>query len=167
MGVTYMLFHLSIEADDPRRVAEALAQIWGGEAFPFPPVGVGSWVALAGDEFGSMIEVYARGTELQEGGGGEGAFGVQTAPRRNGATHFAMGTSLSAEQVLTIASDNGWSAKYCRRADRFGLIEVWIDGCLMVEVLTKAMQREYLEAITIDGWRSMLSERTSALANAA
>ena len=164
-----MLFHVSIEADDPRQVAEALAQIWGGEAFPFPPVGEGSWVAMAGDECGSMIEVYARGTELHEDSGGEGAFGVTTAPRRNSATHFAMGAPLSAEQVMTIAARNGWSAKYCRRADRFGLIEVWIDGCLMVEVLTKAMQREYLEATTIEGWRHMLAERpdTPSLADAA
>jgi hypothetical protein len=162
-----MLFHVSVEADDPRKVAEALAQIWGGEAFPFPPVGVGSWVAIAGDEYGSMIEVYARGTELHEGSGGEGAFGVTTAQRRNSATHFAMGTPLSAEQVMTIAARNGWSAKYCRRADRFGLIEVWIDGCLMIEVLTKAMQREYLDTITIEGWRRMLNEDPAPLANAA
>lgn len=162
-----MLFHVSVEADDPRRVAEALAQVWGGEAFPFPPVGIGSWVAIAGDEYGSLIEVYARGTELHEGGGGEGAFGVQTEQRRNSATHFAMGTPLSAEEVMTIAAENGWSAKYCRRCDLFGLIEVWIDGCLLVEVLTKDMQREYLDTVTIEGWRRMLAESPAPFADAA
>jgi hypothetical protein len=162
-----MLIHVSVEADDPRRVAEALAQIWGGEAFPFPPVGIGSWVAIAGDEYGSLIEVYARGTELHEGGGSEGAFGVQAEQRRNGPTHFAMGTPLTAEEVMTIAAENGWSAKYCRRADLFGLIEVWIDGCLLIEVLTKEMQREYLDAITIEGWRRMLAEVPAPFADAA
>ena len=54
IGECSMLFHVSVEADDPKGVAEALAQIMGGEAFPFPPVGRGSWVALAGDEFGSL-----------------------------------------------------------------------------------------------------------------
>jgi hypothetical protein len=149
-----MLFHLSVEADDPRKTAEALAELWGGEAFPFPPVGIGSWVAIADDEFGSLIEVYARGTEIHEGS--DGGFGVQGPQRRNGATHFAMSTKLSTEQVMALAARHGWSAKYCRRSDLFGLIEVWIDGCLMVEVLTEAMQREYLDTISIEGWRRML-----------
>lgn len=29
-----MLFHLSIDADDPRHVAEVIAELWGGRAFP-------------------------------------------------------------------------------------------------------------------------------------
>ena len=156
-----MLFHVSVEADDPKGVAEALAQIIDGEAFPFPPVGKGSWVALAGDEFGSLIEVYARGTELHPGK--DGAVGVQSAPRRYGATHFAMGTPLSGGQVMAIAEFMGWTANYCRRADRFGLIEIWIDDCLMIEVLTKSMQREYLETASIKGWRRMLAERPVSL----
>ena len=151
-----MLFHLSVEADNPAQVAEALAEIWGGEAFPFPPVGIGSWVALAGDEFGSMIEVYQRGTELHQGE--NGAMGVQEAPRRHTATHFAMGTKLSVEQIGDIVRRNGWTAKYCRRVDRFGLLEIWIDGCLMIEVLTPAMQREYLDTITVENYRRMLED---------
>jgi hypothetical protein len=140
-----MLFHLSIEADDPRSVAEALAEIWGGIAVPFAPVGIGSWAAAAGDEHGSMIEVYARGTELHEGEGAEEVYGILARPHRHGATHFAMATPLGQDQVMAIAARHGWSSKYCRRAGRFGVIEVWIEGCLMVEVLTADMQREYLD----------------------
>lgn len=162
-----MLFHVSVEADDPQRVAEALAKVWGGEAFPFPPVGEGSWVALAGDQFGSMIEVYRRGTELFQGA--DGAVGIQRAPRRHTATHFAMGTPLTAEQIFDIAHHQGWSAKYCRRANRFGLVEMWIDDCLMVEVLTKEMQREYLDTITIENYRRMMDDSgfAPAMADAA
>jgi hypothetical protein len=29
-----MLFDVSIEADDPQKTAEALAELWGGEALP-------------------------------------------------------------------------------------------------------------------------------------
>jgi hypothetical protein len=151
-----MLFHVSIEADNPRQVAEVLARIWGGEALPFPQVGIGSWVALAGDEFGSMIEVYARGTELHPGD--DGAVGVSSTQRRYSAVHFAMDTPLEADEVLAIVHRQGWDAKYCRRADRFGLIEIWIEGCMMIEVLTKDMQREYLDTITIENWRHMLEE---------
>ena len=153
-----MIFHVSIEADDPRQVAEAFAQIMGGEALPFPPVGVGSWAALAGDTFGSMVEVYPRGTVIREGAGSEGAYGASAEPRRNGPTHIAIGTNLEADEIFAIADRNGWVAKYCRREDRFGLIEVWIDGCFMVEVLTPQMQREYLDTVTIPNWKQMLKD---------
>jgi hypothetical protein len=158
-----MLFHVSVEADDPRQVAEALAQIWGGEAFPFPPVGMGSWVAIAGDQFGSMIEVYARGTVLHEGV--KGAVGLPGFPRRYSATHFAMGSKLDSNEIIAIADQNGWKASHCRRADRFDLIEIWIDGCLMIEVLSPAMQQEYLDTITIENWRQMVED--ARLADAA
>jgi len=151
-----MIFHLSVEADHPCQLAEGLAEIMGGEAFPFPPVGEGSWVALEGDAFGSMIEVYARGTNLHQSE--DGAVGLREEPRRHGATHFAIGTTLNTGEVLAITDRYGWTAKYCRRADRFGLIEVWVDDCLMFEVLTEPMQREYLDTITIENYRRMLDE---------
>ena len=59
-----MLFHLSIDADDPRNVANVIAELWGGHAFPFPPVLTGSWVAMAGDDRGTTVEVYPRGAEI-------------------------------------------------------------------------------------------------------
>lgn len=155
-----MLFHLSVEADEPKLVAEALAEIMGGEAFPFPPVGVGSWVALAGDDRGTMIEIYARGTELYQSEGG--AIGVEKSPRRHSATHFAMATPLGSDAIFALAERRGWTAKYCRRADRFGLIEMWIEDCLMIEVLTTEMQREYLDTITIANWRRMIEEGAPA-----
>ena len=33
-----MLFHVSIEVDDPQHVATVVAELFGGEALPFPPV---------------------------------------------------------------------------------------------------------------------------------
>ena len=42
------------------------------------------------------------------------------------------------------------------RAGLFGVIEVWIDGCQMIEVLTPEMQREYLDSVTVDKWSRML-----------
>ena len=153
-----MLFHVSIEADDPRRVAHVLAEIWGGEALPFPAVMPGSWAALAGDRYGSMIEVYPRGTISREGEGAAGAFGERTAGQRFGSTHLAIGTQLDGDAVAAIARSHGWSAKYCRRGGRFGLIELWVEGCLLVEVLTPEMQQEYMETVTIQNWREMLDE---------
>ena len=151
-----MLFHVSIEADDPRHVANVFAEILGGAAAPFPPVGEGSWVALAGGERGTMIEVYPRGTEMHPADGNADAVGVAAPPRRHNATHIAIATQLDAEAVYRLADREGWAVKYCRRGGAFGVIELWVEGCQLVEVLTPEMQSEYLDAITIPNWQRMI-----------
>jgi hypothetical protein len=140
-----MLFHLSIDADNPKHVAEVFAEIWKGHAIPFPPVAVGSWMALAGDERNNLIEVYPRGTELVEVPGDADAKGVDgDAPRPHSPTHLAIGTQLTEDQILAIAQREGWPAKYRKRGGVFGVIELWVEGWRMVEVLTPEMQQEYL-----------------------
>jgi hypothetical protein len=163
-----MLFHVSIEANDPRRVATVLAELFGGAAAPFPPVAQGSWVALAGDDRGTMIEVYPRGTELHIAEGDGDAFGLQGPRRMNNGVHLAMATSMSQSQVFAIAMREGWPVKYCKRGGAFGVIEFWVEGCQMVEVLTPEMQREYLDTISIENWNRMLEAgRPPVLADAA
>ncbi|HVJ03643.1 MAG TPA: hypothetical protein VM662_15800, partial [Sphingomonas sp.] len=95
-----MLFHVSIDADDPRHVAEVIAELWGGIATPFPPVIEGSWIAMAGDDRNTAVEVYPRGTELVEAAGDADAHGRIGANGRHSSTHFAMATALGVEQVL-------------------------------------------------------------------
>jgi hypothetical protein len=153
-----MLFHVSIEADRPLHVAQVLAEFWGGAAMPFPPVADGSWVAFAGDDRASLIEVYPRGTELRPAEGAADAVGVEGEPRRFNSTHFAMATSLEKEQVLAIARREDWPAKVCNRGGKFRVIELWIEGCQMVELLSAEMQREYLSAVTVANWRRMIEE---------
>lgn len=154
-----MLFHLSIDANDPQRVAAVLAELFGGGAItPFPPVAEGSWLAMAGDDRNTMVEVYPRGTELHEAAGGDDAFGITraAAPQRS-ATHFAMASPLTQQAILAIAAREGWPAKYCKRGGMFGVIELWIEGDRMVEVLTDEMQAEYLAAMTIPNWQAVLA----------
>lgn len=157
-----MLFHVSIEADDPQRVAEVIAEFWGGAAAPFPSVTPGSWVALSGDERGTIVEIYPRGTELHEVPGDHDAIGVRAAARRHSATHMAIGTRLSDVEVVAICKREGWKAKYRKRGDAFGVIEIFVEGCQMLEVLTEEMQREYVMAITIPNWMKMLEMREMA-----
>lgn len=153
-----MLFHLSIDADDPHRVAAVIAELWGGQAFPFPPVLTGSWVAMAGDGRGTTLEVYPRGAELHETPGDADAIGVIGANPGHTATHFAMATPLDAAAVAAIAEREGWPSKYRKRGGIFGVIEVWIEGRVLAEVLTPEMQREYLDGLTIPAWQAMLAK---------
>lgn len=139
-----MIFHLSLDANDPRHVAEIFAELWNGKALPFPPVAKGSWMALAGDERNNLIEVYPRGTRLVEVAGDADPKAETGPAMRSSSTHIAIGTRLTVDQILAIARREGWNAKYRRRGGQFGVIEMWVEGWRMVEVLTPDMQEEYL-----------------------
>jgi hypothetical protein len=153
-----MLFHLSIDADDPRHVAGVIAELWGGHAFPFPPVMTGSWVAMAGDERRTTLEVYPRGTELYEAPGDADAVGTICDTPGRTATHFAMATALDTTAVEAIAAREGWPCKYRKRGGIFGVIELWIEGRVLAEVLTPEMQREYRDGLTIPAYQAMLAK---------
>jgi len=156
-----VLFHLSIDAHDPEHVAGVIAELWEGEAFPFPPVIEGSWIAMAGDARNTAVEVYPRGTELHMAEGSGDGYGLPGSGGRS-PTHFAMATNLTLEAVMAIAEREGWPAKYCKRGDIFGVIEVWVEGDRMVEILTPDMQAEYLATMTIDGWKAFMASLGAA-----
>lgn len=152
-----MLFHVSIAADDPRHVACVLAEMMAGEALPFPPVSDNGWIVLTDDPFRSGIEIYPAGTVLREADGDADAYGAETGVDRFTATHVAIGTELGLEQVLGIARREGWPAKYRKRGNIFGVIELWVEGRQMLEILTPDMQAEYRERVTIAGWKAALA----------
>lgn len=160
-----MLFHLSIEADNPRRMAQFFAEIWDGEALPFPSVTPGSWAAHSGDERATMIEIYPRGTELHPVEGDADAAGVRVPPRRFTSTHMAIGTKKSEAEIYALCARYGFVAKYRKRGGIFGVIEIFAEDCQMIEVLTDEMQREYTGGITIENWKMML--KAQGLAEAA
>jgi hypothetical protein len=141
-----MLFHMSIAANDPRHVASVIAELWGGEAFPFPPVSDNGWIAIAGDERGTAMEIYPADITLRQADGDADAIGLKGDALGYTPTHAAVATNLDQEQVLAIAKREGWPAKYRKRGGMFGVIELWIEGRQMMEVLTPEMQAEYLGA---------------------
>ena len=149
-----MIFHLSIAAERPQHVAEILAEIWGGRAFPFPPFG-GSWIAFAGDDRNSAIEVYPLGNELVAGTD-EVKMRPNAAIPAGTATHVAIATPLTEEAVLAIGRREGWTAMTCNRGP-FRVIELWIEGRVLAEVLTAEMQQEYLASMTPANWQAMMA----------
>jgi hypothetical protein len=158
-----MLFHISLAARDPERVARVFAEFWGGEALPFPPISDNGWIALAGDARGSAIEVYPIDVVLREAAGDADAYGEATGQDGYTACHAAIATAMDADGVLAIAAREGWPAKYRKRDGVFGVIELWIEGRQMIELLTPDMQDEYRAAVTIEGWKAMLAARAGAM----
>jgi hypothetical protein len=158
-----MLFHISIAAERPEQAARLIAELWRGRAYPFPPVAEGSWIALAGDDRGSAIEVYPLGTELHEGGGEASVQPMAGRPSRHGPVHVAIATGLDIDEVKAIARRYGAPAKVCSRGP-FRVIELWVEGCFMIEVLTAEMQAEYLASFHFAGWERFLSASDIAAA---
>ncbi|MET1110076.1 MAG: hypothetical protein ABWX67_00970 [Allosphingosinicella sp.] len=149
-----MLFHISMAAERPEPAARLIAGLWQGRAYPFPPVAEGSWIAMAGDDRGSAIEVYPLGTELHEGEAAVRA--VAARPSRNGPVHVAIATALETDAVIELARRFGAPARVCSRGP-FHVIELWVEGSFLIEVLTAEMQAEYLEAFDFDGYERFLA----------
>jgi hypothetical protein len=148
-----MIFHVSIAAADPARVAGVLAELWRGKVYPFAPVATGSLIVHAGDDRNSAIEVYPRGTVLVPvDGDADATSRHDPADDGHSATHLAIATPLSQAEVMAIAEREGWIAKYRKRGGLFGVIELWLENALMVEVLTQEMVDEYLRGMTLARW---------------
>ena len=150
-----MIFHFSISADDPKRTATMFAELWRGQAFYFPMVGKGSWIAHADDDRRTTIEVYPRDLAFYPNESGEGHQRNEFVSR-HGPFHAAVGTPLSIEEVEEIGRRYGCQTILCNRGP-FRVIEFWVDNAQMVEMLTPEMQAEYRRSVTPDGFRAMLA----------
>ena len=163
-----MLFHLSIPTDNPERVAKVIAELWRGEAFPFFPHRNSSWVAFAGDERGTGIECYPRDVlitpsdEEQPTGftlsplASEAGETHKVGGYHRSATHAAIATPLSIEELIAIGAREGWLTRYARRGV-FGVVEMWIENSIMFELLPPEQQKEYLSTQTLNGWRTVVA----------
>ena len=149
-----MIFHISIAADDPKRTATMLAELWRGEAFPFPMVAKGSWVAHAGDDRRSTIEVYPRDMAIYPSD--RAAEERYESVSRYGPFHAAVATPLNIEEIEAIGRKYGCHTSLCQRGPWFRVVEFWVDNSLMLEMMTPEMQREYQDNITVENWREML-----------
>ena len=157
-----MIFHFSIDADEPERVAKALAWIWCCEAYPFPPVGVGSWIVIADDGRASAIEVYPRGIVLTPGRGAEPVQARAVPAPANSPMHFAVATQLSEAEVCALGANEGWRTVRQSRGGRFDVIELWIENRIMIEVLTPQMQVQYVSASSPALWRQTMEAKRAA-----
>ncbi|MCE4544515.1 MULTISPECIES: hypothetical protein [unclassified Caballeronia] len=159
-----MIFHASMPANDPKHVAQVLAELWGGFAAPFSPF-PGAWMAVAGDDRGSIIEVYPSDQVITPGGDREDSvsYGAGTFKRpQYSAFHMAMATKLGAAEVVAIGEREGWRAVHCTRGnDFFHVIELWIENSTMLEFLTPEMQAEYLAFATSENFKALAAAAAS------
>jgi len=144
-----MIFHISMPARDPALVAQTLASLIRGQDFAFHPIS-GARIVLLADEHGSAIEVYPDDVELAISRAMLEARRA-SASREWHATHAAVGTPLSEDEILTICARAGWAARKCDRGP-FELIEVWVEDRFLIELLTPDMQDDYRRSMTPENW---------------
>ncbi|MEH2135798.1 hypothetical protein [Nostoc sp.] len=141
-----MIHHLSISVQNPLHVAEVLAEVLNGQAFPFFP-NPGSYMVFPLDEHGTGIEVYPLKTRLMPGEGDKQCIFVEDAtPSGFTATHAAISVSSSQEKIELIGKREGWRVLRCNRDSFFDVIEFWLENKIMIELLTPEMSAQYLAA---------------------
>lgn len=147
--------HASIPADNPQRAAEILADIFQGEALPFPPAGKDAWMAWSAD--GQVeIEISKRGLvmtycETQAEWLPDGI------TRRLSETHLAICVERPKDEIVAIAKKAGWPARICDRGDGvFELVEVWVEGAFVIEMLDPAQTAHYRKVVTLENWKKYL-----------
>jgi hypothetical protein len=140
-----MIHHISIAAHYPLHVSQVLAELLQGQSIPFPGH-PGSYVALALDLQGSMIEVHPFGTALFPGSEADEACELQSYPAsaQYTANHTAISVPVSIDQIQAIAAREGWRMVLCHRGDYFDIIEFWVENQLLIELLPPEIVTQYL-----------------------
>lgn len=155
-----MIHHVSIPAREPSRVAEVLAELMGGKAFPFGPL-EGAFMATSGDEHGTMVEVYPDKATLDiPKNDDQVVFGENSAPPHTWPFHVLLSVPLDREAVERIGAREGWRAKTFGRGMQghepfFHVIEFWLENRLMIEVAPPAMVKEYKDFLNSSRTRAM------------
>jgi hypothetical protein len=145
-----MIHHLSIPAQDPLHVAKTLVELFNGKLSRFGPYD-NSYIAWAGDEHGTAIEVFPAGTELLPDAG-QGQANFRHNPVSSGfvTTHAAVSVNRNTDEIIALAAREGWRALELSRGS-FNVIEFWIENRVMLELMTAEMTKAYLSATRLDG----------------
>ncbi len=140
-----MIHHISIAAHNPLHVSQVLAEVLQGQSIPFPGH-PGSYVALALDVQGTMIEVHPFGTALFPGSEINDACDLRPNPTTSQytANHTAISVPVSEAQIQAIAVREGWRMVHCHRGDYFDVIEFWVENQLLIELLPPEIVTQYL-----------------------
>ncbi len=141
-----MIHHISISAHNPLHVSQVLAELLQGQSVPFPGH-PGSYVALAFDPQGTMVEVHPFGTALVPGNAADEACQLLPNPTASIyiANHTAISVPVNIDFIQSIGKREGWRVAYCRRGDNyFDVIEFWVENQLLIELLSPEIVDRYL-----------------------
>ncbi|QLE54730.1 hypothetical protein [Nostoc sp. TCL26-01] len=139
-----MIHHISISVENPQHVAQVLAEVLNGQAYPFFPH-PGSYMVFPMDEYGTGIEVYPLKTQLKPGESDSPCQFVEaTSASGFTATHAAISVATTQEKIEEIGRREGWRVVRCNRDSFFDVMEFWLENKIMIELLTPEMSAQYI-----------------------
>lgn len=155
-----MINHISLAVNNPSHVAEVVAELWQGQAAPFPHH-PGYYITFAMDSFGSLIEFLPKKTVLQPNLVGKGVqfSDLSSDVPVHTATHANIMVPISEAQIYAIAEREGWRAVRCKRSDDFELIEFWLENEVLLELLPPTMSEQYLIATRPENLQTILAAK--------
>jgi len=162
-----MIHHVSISARDPKHVAEVLAEVMNGRCYPFPGGVADSFMAVSGDEHGSMIEVYPESVTLEPGLEDDQQCRSGNVEKPGYVPfHLLLSVPVDRAAVERIGTREGWRTQYYGRGRPgqkpfFHVIEFWVENRIMVEIATPEMVGEYLGMIGYDKLDVLFSRRAA------
>lgn len=156
-----MIHHISLPARDPAVVAEVLAELMGGRAYPFPGPLPGARMAVSGDPHGTMIEVYPEPTVMTPGPGERPVvYATDGTQQPYAAFHALISVPLDRAAVEALGARVGWRTRLFGRGGPnrppvFHVIEFWVENRIllevvtadMIEVYTRYMQPQHLDSL--------------------
>jgi hypothetical protein len=167
-----MIHHVSIPAHAPREAAKALAELMGGKCYPFPGPVPGAFMAVSGDQHGTMIEVYPEDAVFRPGEGAGDVVASTGKPIGEHAFHLLLSVPVDEATVQRIGARMGWRTQRCGRGPKatgevlFEVIELWLDNRLMIEVATPDMVSAYTDLFRFDRLDAFF-QRMASMARAA
>ncbi|HEY9880783.1 MAG TPA: hypothetical protein V6D29_20155 [Leptolyngbyaceae cyanobacterium] len=150
-----MLHHVSIAVENPARVANVLSQVMAAQAFEFP-IHPNSYIVVVGDQYGTAIEVLPANTAWVAG---EIEAEIVSAPLASPftPTHVAISVPVSLSTIKAIGTREGWLVRQCDRGP-FGVIELWLENRVMVELLPQELATQYLNFMTPDNFAAFAKQ---------
>ena len=168
-----MIHHISLPAQNPQHVAQVIAELFKTNyCVPFPSH-PGSYVAFAGDEYGTLVEVYPLGTEMIPGKDDEAIQYQASKPsqrllRRKTtepaltvgqyiATHAAISIPLEQSEIEAIAQREQWRCVRCSRG-YFDVIEFWLENTVLLELATPELAQQYTAVLTPENLAQLVTQ---------
>lgn len=147
-----MIAHVSLPAENCEHVAHVLAAMLQGVALRFPPGGPNAWNCWSRTEQFQIVVTPCG--HFMRNGTTEAEFETRPArlDERAYETHFAMAVEQSAAEVIQIAHAAGWPARVCNRGGFFDVVEVWVEGAYLVEILDPSQLADYSRTMSAAGW---------------
>jgi hypothetical protein len=159
-----MINHISLSVHDPLRAAAVVAELWQGQVIPFPQH-PGSYMTLALDAAGTLIEFLPKDTVLEPGVDGIDSLAVRfaesSATPNYTATHANLTVPISEAEVFAIARREGWRAVRCNRADFFDVIEFWLENEVLLELMPPILVKQYRVTMQPENLQTVLSAAKS------